>query len=62
MAEEKKSQISKVILKVVAGAVLIILGAIALYYWWIPFLTILKGIVGVILILAGLVFFAITKS
>jgi hypothetical protein len=62
MAEEKKSNVSKMVLKVLIGIVLMALGAVSIYYWWPELLVIIKGMIGIILILVGLIFFAITKD
>lgn len=62
MPEEKKSNAGKMILKIIVGVILVALGVGAIYLWWPELLVLVKGVVGIVLILAGLIFFAITKD
>lgn len=63
--EEKKVETSKVmatIFKVVLGLAFLLLGVLAILKWWIPLLTIVKGSIGLFLILAGIITLAIAKE
>lgn len=61
--EEKKESLSSgTLLKYLAG-ILFILGGLALWiFWWGDFLTILKGGLGPLLVLVGVIFIAIAKE
>jgi hypothetical protein len=52
----------KTVLKVIIGLVLIGLGAWAIILWWPQLLSVVKGCVGLFLILAGLITIAIAKD
>lgn len=63
--EEKKVEASRVIstiFKVVLGLVFLLLGVLAILKWWVPLLTIVKGSIGLFLILAGIITLAIAKE
>lgn len=63
--EEKKAQVSKVIstmLKVILGIVFLALGVLAILRWWPQLLMIIKGCIGLFLILAGIITLAIAKE
>lgn len=63
--EEKKEESSKVmstILKVILGLVFLALGALAILRWWQILLMIVKGCIGLFLILAGVITLAIAKE
>ena len=63
--EEKKCQVSKVmstIFKVILGLVFLALGALAILRWWSLLLMIVKGCIGLFLILAGIITLAIAKE
>lgn len=63
--EEKKGEMKKVmgtIFKVILGLVFLILGVLAIIKWWDPLLTIIKGGIGLFLILAGVITLAIAKE
>lgn len=64
MAEEKKAAkaIAGKALKIILGLALAVLGVGAIYFWRWEVLTLIKGCVGVILLLAGLICFAIAKE
>ena len=62
MAEEKKSNVFKMIIKVIVGIILIALGVVSICYWWSDLLILVRGVIGIVLVLAGLIFFAITKD
>jgi len=50
------------LLKVLIGLVLIGLGAWTIYMWWGDLLTLLRGGIGLVLILAGLITFALVAD
>ncbi len=63
--EEKKAQASKVmstILKVILGIVFLVLGVLAVLRWLPQLLMIIKGCIGLFLILAGIITLAIAKE
>lgn len=63
--EEKKAEGSKIlgtILKVILGLAFLVLGVLAIIRWWLPLLTVIKGCIGLFLILAALITFAIAKE
>jgi len=62
MAEAKAKNAGKAALKVVFGLVLLVLGVLAIAVWWQDLLTLIKGAIGIILILAGVVSLAIAKE
>ena len=61
--QEKKepSKVLKTLLKVTAGLALIVVGVIAIVGWWSSVLTLIKGCLGLFLILVGAIFLAIAK-
>jgi hypothetical protein len=63
--EEKKAQASNVmstIFKVILGIAFLVLGVLAVLRWLPQLLTIVKGCVGLFLILAGVITLAIAKE
>lgn len=70
MAEEVKQEECKVeakkvistIFKVVLGLVFLVLGVMAILRWWTLLLVIVKGCIGLFLILAGIITLAIAKE
>jgi hypothetical protein len=63
--EEKKCEASKVmstIFKVILGLVFLALGVLAILRWWNLLLMIVKGCIGLFLILAGIITLAIAKE
>ena len=63
--EEKKCEASKVmstIFKVILGLVFLALGVLAILRWWTLLLMIVKGCIGLFLILAGIITLAIAKE
>lgn len=63
--EEKKCQVGKVmsaIFKVILGLVFLALGVLAILRWWGLLLMIVKGCIGLFLILAGIITLAIAKE
>lgn len=63
--EEKKVEAKKIfstIFKVILGLVLLALGGMAILTWWQPLLMIVKGCIGLFLILAGIITLAIAKE
>jgi hypothetical protein len=71
MAEEIKKEdkccaqgnkVFSTVLKVVLGLVFLALGAIAILRWWGLLLMIIKGCIGLFLILAGVITLAIAKE
>ena len=70
MAEEVKQEAKKAepnkmmstLLKVVLGIVFLVLGVYGVMRWWGQLLTIIKGCLGLFLILAGIITLAIAKE
>ncbi len=63
--EEKKADAKKIlgtIFKVILGLVFLVLGALAIMRWWGALLLIVKGCIGLFLILAGIITLAIAKE
>ena len=63
--EEKKVEASKVmstILKVILGIVFLVVGVLAILRWLPQLLVIIKGCIGLFLILAGIITLAIAKE
>lgn len=63
--EEKKCEAKKIfstILKFLLGAVFFILGALAIVTWWRDLLLVVRGCIGLFLILAAIITFAIAKE
>lgn len=50
------------LLKVVIGIILVGLGAYAIYLWWGDLLVLIRGGIGLVLILAGLITFALVAD
>lgn len=46
-------------LKIIIGIALILIGAYAIYLWWGDVLTLIRGGIGLAIILAGLIAFAL---
>jgi hypothetical protein len=61
MAEEAK-KIFSTIFKVILGLVFLVLGVLAILRWWPDLLTIVKGGIGLFLVLAGIITLAIAKE
>lgn len=47
------------ILKILAGAIFVVLGVCLIWFWWSDVLALIRGGLGFALILLGLIFFAI---
>ena len=70
MAEEVKQQEKKVdtkkvistILKVILGLVLLVLGLWATIAWWRNLMLVIRGCIGLFLVLAAVITFAIAKE
>jgi multidrug transporter EmrE-like cation transporter len=63
--EEKKTDAKKMIstaFKVLLGAAFVILGVLAVMRWWFQLLAVIKGCIGLFLILAGIITLAIAKE
>ena len=63
--EEKKVDIKKTlstIFKVILGLVFLVLGVLAIIRWLPALLSVIKGCIGLFLILAGLITLAIAKD
>ncbi len=63
--EEKKCDIKKTmstIFKVLLGLVFLALGVLAIIRWWGDLLTLIKGGIGLFLLLAGVITLAIAKE
>ena len=50
------------IIKVLIGIILVALGAWLVYLWWADLLTLIRGGLGIFLILAGLIAFALVAD
>ena len=50
------------LIKVIIGLILIALGAWLIYLWWADLLTLIRGGLGIFLILAGLIAFALVAD
>lgn len=53
---------TKMIGKIILGIVFILLGLVALIRWWPSLWTVIKGCIGLFLILAGVITVAIAKE
>jgi hypothetical protein len=67
MADEVKKEgsgkkILSTMFKVVLGVAFLVLGALAILRWWKMLLILIKGCIGLFLILAGLITLAIAKE
>lgn len=65
MVEEQKkdaSQALKIMMKVITGVALLIVGALLIWLWRWEVLTLIKGCLGLVVILAGIIFLAIAKE
>lgn len=66
MAEEikqpEKKNMMPVIFKVVLGVVFLLLGALAIKAWWFDLVSLVRGSIGLFLILAGIITLAIAKE
>lgn len=65
MAEEVKKEAKKglgPVIKVLVGVILIVLGAAALINWWWAVWTLIRGCLGFILMLVGVMFLAVAKE
>jgi fatty acid desaturase len=62
--QEKKepSKALKTLLKLIAGLALIVLGIMAIISWWGSLLILIKGCLGLFMILVGAIFLAIAKE
>ena len=63
--EEKKVETKKIIstiFKVILGLVLLILGIWAIVGWWPQVWTVIRGCIGLFLVLAAIITFAIAKE
>lgn len=63
--EEKQEKIKKIIstvLKVILGIFFLFLGVLAIFRWWNALLILVKGSIGLFLILAGIITLAIAKE
>lgn len=61
MAENNKGLIATV-LKVILGLILIVLGILMVIGWWAQLVMVIKGCLGLFLILCGLIALAIAKE
>ncbi|MCM8780712.1 MAG: hypothetical protein NC908_02160 [Candidatus Omnitrophica bacterium] len=63
--EEKKTDVKKIlwtIFKVILGLAFLVLGVLAIIRWWSELLVVIKGCIGLFLILAGIVTLAIARD
>ena len=61
MAEDTKKTVATLI-KVILGLALIALGVVAVIGWWASLVEVIKGCIGLFLVLAGLITLAIAKE
>jgi len=65
MAEEKTAETkgtAKTILKMAIGGVLIVLGLVAVIYWHQDLFAVVRGFLGLFLVMAGAIVIAIAKE
>ena len=66
MAEKKESKSAKesvmVVVKIVLGVVFVVIGLWAIIGWWDNVIGLVKGSLGIIILLAGAICFAIAKE
>ena len=63
--EEKKVEAKKAvatIFKVILGLVFLVLGILAIIAWWKDLLLVIRGCIGLFLVLAAIITFAIAKE
>lgn len=63
--EEKKADVKKIvstIFKVILGLVFFVLGIVAIIAWWTDLLLVIRGCIGLFLVLAAIITFAIAKE
>jgi hypothetical protein len=63
--EEKKTDVKNIfstIFKVILGLVFLVLGGWAIYVWFGSLVTVVKGCIGLFLLLAGIITLAIAKE
>lgn len=63
--EEKKAEsknVMSMIFKVILGLVFLLLGVLAIVAWWADLLGVIRGSIGLFLILAGVITLAIAKE
>ena len=63
--EEKKADAKKTIstiLKIILGLVFLVLGIWAIVAWWSDLLLVIRGCIGLFLVLAAIITFAIAKE
>ena len=62
---EKKADTKKIIstiFKVILGLVFLVLGVMAIIGWWADLLLVIRGCIGLFLVLAAIITFAIAKE
>lgn len=65
MANEEKKEVAqtpKMVLKILIGIILLVVGAVMVWVWKQDVLTVIKGFLGMVVILAGIIFLAIAKE
>lgn len=60
--DTSKCACSKTVLKVIVGVVFIVLGVSAVILWWPSLISLIKGCVGLFLIMVGAITIAIAKG
>ena len=60
--EKKSSEVLKTLLKIILGIILILLGLWAVIGWWADLLAVIRGCIGLFLIMAGAIAIAIAKE
>ena len=62
--EEKKSasELAKTVIKMILGVVLVALGVVAVVVWWEELLMLIRGGIGLFLVLVGLITIAIARD
>ena len=60
--DKKSSEVFKTAVKISIGVILVILGIWAVFGWWSFLWMVIKGCIGIFLILAGVITIAIAKE
>lgn len=62
MTEQAKTSIIKMVPKVIMGLALMAVGARFIWLWKLDVLMLIRGCLGIIIVLAGVIFLAIAKE
>lgn len=63
--QEKKADAGKTmstVLKVILGLIFLGLGVLAIYRWWVDLFTVIRGCIGLFMLLVGIITLAIAKE